>query len=186
VTGAVCAGAGVGPSKVGAVIGVMKAYCTRVGAGPFPTELNDATGQRLRDRGHEYGTTTGRPRRCGWLDLAAVKYAAEICGLTEIAITKLDVLDGLPNISVGVGYELDGRAIDCIPANAAVYEKYAPVYREMPGWSGSVAGARRLEDLPREAREYLDYIEMYLNLPIRLISVGPGREETIVLTEPFA
>jgi adenylosuccinate synthase len=185
VTGAACAGAGVGPNKIGGVTAVIKAYCTRVGAGPFPTELDDAIGQRLRDRGCEYGSTTGRPRRCGWLDLAAVKYAAEVGGLTDLAITKLDVLDGLETIRVGVGYRIANDTIDCMPASAAEYEKCRPIYRDLPGWSGSVAAARRLEDLPREARDYLRFVETFLGLPVRLISVGPGREETIVLAPPF-
>ena len=186
VSGAVCTGAGVGPSRVGRVMGVMKAYTTRVGAGPFPSELHDDVGQALRDRGHEYGSTTGRPRRCGWLDLMVMKYAADVNGLTDLVLTKLDVLDGQKTIKVGVGYTVDGEPVDCIPANQSLYSSCEPVYEELPGWEGSVCDCRSLDDLPREARNYIQYIEDYLKLPVRMISVGPARSETIMLEVPFA
>ncbi|HPQ67795.1 MAG TPA: adenylosuccinate synthase [bacterium] len=186
VPGAVCTGAGVGPRYVDRLMGVVKAYTTRVGAGPFPTELFDEIGQALRDRGGEYGSTTGRPRRCGWLDLMVIKYAAEIAGMTDLLLTKLDVLDGQKTIRVGVGYELDGQAIDCFPAGIGEYDRCKPIYKELPGWSGSVCDCRTREELPPEARDYLQFIEEFVGLPIKLISVGPGREETIVLEKPFA
>lgn len=186
VSGAVCTGAGVGPQKITKVMGVIKAYCTRVGAGPFPTELHDDIGQQLRDRGKEYGSTTGRPRRCGWLDLAAVKYAAEINGITDLVLTKLDVLDGHSTIKVATGYRLGKNTLDYLPAAADVYEQVEPIYEELPGWQGSVCGARQYEDLPEEARRFLRFVEKFLKLPVRLISVGPGRSETIVLDHPFA
>ncbi|MDP8222456.1 MAG: adenylosuccinate synthase [Candidatus Lernaella stagnicola] len=186
ISGAVCTGAGVGPRKIDRIMAVIKAYCTRVGAGPFPTQLDDDIGQALRDHGNEYGSTTGRPRRCGWLDLMAVQYASEINGITDLILTKLDVLDGLQNIKVAVGYELDGKPIDHIPASTWAYERIEPVYEELPGWQGSVCGARTWDELPPEARALLKFVERYLKLPIRLISVGPGRDETIVLDQPFA
>jgi adenylosuccinate synthase len=185
VAGAVCTGAGVGPRRIDKIMAVLKAYCTRVGAGPFPSELLDDTGERLRQRGNEFGSTTGRPRRCGWLDLAAVKYAAEINGFTDLVLTKLDVLDGLPAIKVGVGYRCDGKEVQCLPASAAAYGRCEPVYHKLPGWQGSVSEARTHADLPKEARDYLAFIEKFLNLPIRMISVGPGRLETILLHRPF-
>jgi adenylosuccinate synthase len=186
IAGAVCTGAGVGPRRIDRIMGVVKAYTTRVGAGPFPTELNDELGQRLRDRGGEYGSTTGRPRRCGWLDLAQMKYATEINGLTDLVLTKLDVLDGLPTIRVGVGYELDGRKLDIIPASAADYARCRPIYEDLPGWPRSVTDCRRWDDLPSEAQKYIRFIEQRLELPVKLISVGPARDETIVLEQPFA
>jgi len=186
ISGAVCTGAGVGPKRIDRIMGVMKAYTTRVGTGPFPSELNDEVGQGLRDRGHEYGSTTGRPRRCGWLDLMVVKYAAEINGLTDLVLTKLDVLDGVETIKVGVGYRLDGKEIDYIPAAQAEYERCEPIYKEMPGWPGTVNDCRTMDDLPQQATDYIRFIEEYLGLPIRLISVGPARRETIVLEDSFA
>jgi adenylosuccinate synthase len=185
-TGAVCTGAGVGPQRIQKVMAVIKAYCTRVGAGPFPSELFDDVGQALRDRGHEYGSTTGRPRRCGWLDLMAVKYAAQINGITDLVLTKLDVLDGVETIKVATGYRLDGETIDCLPAAAAVYDRVEPIYEELPGWPGSVTGARTWDQLPQQARDYIKFIERHLKLPVQLVSIGPGREETIVLDQPFA
>lgn len=184
--GAVCTGAGVGPQRIEKIMAVIKAYCTRVGAGPFPSELTDDIGQRLRDRGHEYGSTTGRPRRCGWLDLAAVKYAIRINGITDLIVTKLDVLDGLSTIKIAVDYTLDGRPIDYMPASLEVYARCRPVFKELPGWPGSVAQARTFGDLPDAAQRYLRFIEESLERPIRMISVGPGRSETIVAAEPFA
>jgi len=184
--GAVCTGAGVSPRRVDKIMAVIKAYCTRVGAGPFPSELTDDLGQHLRDRGNEYGTTTGRPRRCGWLDLAAVKYAIEINGITDLIVTKLDVLDGLATIKVAVEYTLDGLPIDYMPASLDAYARCRPVFKEFPGWPGTVAQARTFDDLPDEAQRYLRFIEEHLERPIRMVSVGPGRSETIVAAEPFA
>lgn len=183
--GSVCNGAGVGPNRINRVMAVLKAYCTRVGAGPFPSELHDDLGQQLRERGHEFGSTTGRPRRCGWLDLMAVKYAAELSGVTDLILTKLDVLDGFETLRVCVGYRLDGEEITCLPAAASVYERCEPIYRDFPGWSGSVSAARRLDDLPDEARRFVGFIEETLQLPMAMISVGPGRKETIILNSSF-
>ncbi len=185
VAGAVCTGVGVGPRAIDRLMGVVKAYTTRVGGGPFPTELDNDLGQRLRDRGGEYGSTTGRPRRCGWLDLAQMRYAVEINGLTDLVLTKLDVLDDLSEIRVGVAYELDGQRIETMPAAAADYNHCRPIYHSLPGWKGSVSGCRRWEDLPPEAQAYIRFIEEQLKLPVKLISVGPGREETIVLEQPW-
>ena len=185
VAGSVCSGAGVGPGRIGSIMGVVKAYATRVGAGPFPTELDDEVGQRLRDKGHEFGSTTGRPRRCGWLDLMAVKYAAEINGLTDLLITKLDVLDGIQRLQVGTDYLLNDEPINYLPSAAEQYGMCKPVYREFPGWPGSVSQCRSWDELPTEAKNYLRFIEEYLGLPIKMVSVGPGRDETIVLDRPF-
>lgn len=184
--GAVCTGGGVPPNKIDRVMGVVKAYTTRVGAGPFPTELFDAVGEAIREKGGEFGSTTGRPRRCGWLDLMVVKYAAELNGLTDFIITKLDVLDGLDKIKVGVGYELDGQRIDYMPARQEDYSRCVPVYDEFPCWTGRVTDCRNWDDLPAEAVDYLRFIEKFLGLPVKMVSVGPARKETIVMERPFS
>ena len=186
VVGAVCSGAGVGPNTINRVIGVAKAYTTRVGGGPFPTELEDATGQHLRDQGGEYGSTTGRPRRCGWLDLAALKYAASLNGFTDLVITKLDVLDGLQTLRICTGYELDGKLVEGMPSDLNRLSRVKPVYEDLPGWEGSVKQCRSLEQLPANARKYVDRISEAMGLPLFMVSVGPGREETILLADPFA
>jgi len=182
--GGACAGTGVGPTRIDKVFGLVKAYSTRVGGGPFPTELHDATGERLRQVGAEFGSVTGRPRRTGWLDLPALKYAARVNGLDALALTKLDVLTGLPELQVCVGYRAaDGTAtgfpIDDTPG-------VLPVLETLPGWTESLGHARRLDDLPKAARQYVEFIERQVECPIELVSVGSRRDETILLVDPFA
>jgi adenylosuccinate synthase len=183
--GGACIGAGVGPTAIDKVIGVVKAYTTRVGAGPFPTELKDATGDRLRERGHEFGTVTGRPRRCGWLDAVVVRYAVRVSGLTGIAITKLDVLDGLATVKICTGYRIKGEVTQHFPASLKAVEAAEPVYEELPGWSESISAATKLADLPANARRYLDRIAELAGVPIILVSVGQRRRQTLILDELF-
>lgn len=178
--GGAAAGAGLPPSAITEVIGVAKAYCTAVGAGPFPTELRDETGIRLREVGGEYGATTGRPRRCGWLDGVALPYATWLNGFTGLAITKLDVLDGLPELKICTGYRLDGQIIARVP-DTPDYERCEPVYETWPGWDRPTRDARDWEDLPREAQEYLRRIEMLAGVPIKYVSVGPERDQLIIM-----
>jgi adenylosuccinate synthase len=185
VAGAAAAGAGVGPQSLHYVLGITKAYTTRVGSGPFPTELEDDTGDRLRSRGNEFGATTGRPRRCGWFDAAALKRSIQINGVSGLCVTKLDVLDGMDELKVCVGYTIDGEFSDLLPAGAEDTARCQPVYEDLPGWRESTVGARRLEDLPAPARAYLDRIEGFCGVTIDLISTGPDREETIVRRHPF-
>jgi adenylosuccinate synthase len=185
VAGAAAAGAGVGPQSLHYVLGITKAYTTRVGSGPFPTELEDDTGDRLRSRGNEFGATTGRPRRCGWFDAAALKRSIQINGVSGLCVTKLDVLDGMDELKVCVGYTIDGEFSDLLPAGAEDTARCQPVYEDLPGWRESTVGARRLEDLPPPARAYLDRIERICGVTIDLISTGPDREETIVRRHPF-
>jgi adenylosuccinate synthase len=185
VAGAAAAGAGVGPQSLHYVLGITKAYTTRVGSGPFPTELEDDTGDRLRNRGNEFGATTGRPRRCGWFDAAALKRSIQINGVSGLCVTKLDVLDGMDELKVCVGYTIDGEFSDLLPAGAEDTARCQPVYEDLPGWRESTVGARRLEDLPPPARAYLDRIEGICGVTIDLISTGPDREETIVRRHPF-
>jgi len=182
-SGGAVIGTGVPPTAIGAVIGVSKAYCTRVGEGPFPTELQDATGQALRDRGHEYGAVTGRPRRCGWMDLPLLRYAVMLNGISWLVITKLDILDELPEIAVCVGYRLNGKLTEEIPPQASGYEKLEPVYATLPGWRTSTAGITRLDRLPGNARRYLAFLEQEAGACIGMISTGPGREETVLVDE---
>jgi adenylosuccinate synthase len=180
LSGAACAGAGVGPKDINEVWGVAKAYSTRVGAGPFPTELHDETGTKLREAGGEFGTTTGRPRRCGWLDLVALKYAARMNGLTALVLTKLDALTGFDPLKVATRYlGPDGASFDEFPYHQSILHKAEPEYREFPGWTEDITGVRSYDELPQNARDYLDFISDYLNLPIALIGVGPGREQII-------
>jgi adenylosuccinate synthase len=178
--GGALTGLGFGPHYVDRVIGVAKAYCTRVGNGPFPTELLDATGDRLREAGVEFGTTTGRPRRCGWLDSVALRYARRVNGLTELVLTKLDVLSGLKAIEIATAYELDGKAITTMPLETAMMERARPVYETLPGWQADIFGARRLVDLPENARRYVERIQELTGLPIIMISVGPEREQAVL------
>jgi adenylosuccinate synthase len=173
-------GAGFGPTRIDRVIGVFKAFCSRVGAGPFPTELEDETGDLIRERGHEYGTVTGRPRRCGWLDAVAARFSQRVNGCTGLAITRLDILDTLPGLKICTGYELDGKTIDNFPASAAVLAKCRPVYEELPGWQTPISDIRQFEQLPREAQQYVTRIEELLSCPAVIISVGSAREQTIV------
>jgi adenylosuccinate synthase len=181
--GGACAGSGVGPSKIDFVVGLVKAYTTRVGGGPFPTELNDATGERLRQRGGEFGSVTGRPRRTGWLDLPALRYAVRVNGLDGVAFTKLDVLTGLDELKICVAYKVHGQVSPDFPIDEA--EHAEPIFESMPGWSADPTGARRLADLPETAQRYIQRVERDIGCPIILVSVGPGRDETIVLRDPF-
>jgi adenylosuccinate synthase len=179
VAGQAAAGAGVGPGQLHYILGVAKAYATRVGAGPFPTELDDEVGEHLRVRGNEFGSVTGRPRRCGWFDATVVRYSARVNGLTGLAVTKLDVLDGFAEIPVGVAYELDGRPCEEMPSDADTLARVRPVYEVLPGWRRPVTAARRLADLPPEARAYLDRIEDLAGTPVRYVSVGTRRDQII-------
>jgi adenylosuccinate synthase len=185
VAGAAAAGAGVAPQKLQYVLGITKAYATRVGSGPFPTELTDATGEHLRTKGNEFGSVTGRPRRCGWFDAAALKRAVQINGLTGLAITKLDVLDGLPTVRLCTGYRHDGKVADILPYGADQVARCEPVYEDFPGWTQSTYGVRDWEGLPANAQRYLRRLSEVTGVPIDLVSTGPDREQTIVLGQPF-
>jgi adenylosuccinate synthase len=178
--GGVCVGAGIPPSGLGEVIGVTKAYTTRVGDGPMPTELFDEAGGTLRGVGHEYGATTGRPRRCGWLDLVAVKYTASLNGIDGLALTMLDVLSAFEEVKVCVGYEIEGEWMDEFPMHQTDLHHARPVYRSFPGWGVDVTGCRRREELPEEARDFVGFVEDELGVPLRMISVGPERDQAIV------
>ena len=185
LAGAAAAGAGIGPQHLHYVLGITKAYTTRVGSGPFPTELSDGVGEHLRQRGHEFGATTGRPRRTGWFDAAALKRSIQLNGVSGLCITKLDVLDGVETVKLCTGYEVGGRLSDILPVGAEALEKCRPVYEEMPGWHESTVGVKAEDGLPKAARDYLARIEALCGVPIDLISTGPDREETIVLRHPF-
>jgi adenylosuccinate synthase len=184
-SGGASVGAGVAPSKVGHVVGITKAYCTRVGAGPFPTELHDESGKYLRDQGHEYGSTTGRPRRCGWLDLPALRFADSLNGFSQLAITKLDVLSGLDEVKVCVAYEVDGQRLDVASADVADMEAATPIYESLPGWDDDITKVRSRDALPEAAKNYLDFIEEKSGVKVGMISVGPRRSATIVDVQPF-
>jgi len=184
VAGGACAGAGIGPTHIGSAIGIAKAYTTRVGGGPFPTELEDDTGQKLRDAGVEYGSTTGRPRRCGWLDLVALRHAVAVNGLDSLAITKLDVLTVLSELKVCVAYELDGERLEYPPYERI--EDVKPIYETLPGWNEELASCRSRSDLPKAAQRYLDKIEDEVGCRVGVVSVGPDREDTADLVDPFA
>ena len=179
--GGACTGTGLPPHGVDEVVGVVKAYTTRVGEGPFPTELHDETGQRLRAEGAEFGATTGRPRRCGWFDAVVARYSAQINGIGWWAITKLDVLDSLETVRMCTAYEADGRRLDTVPADIRIVERCRPVYEDWPGWKTSTRGARRVSDLPHQARAYVARLEELTGVPAGLLSVGPQRESTIWL-----
>ncbi|MCL4799101.1 MAG: adenylosuccinate synthase [Burkholderiales bacterium] len=185
VAGAAAAGAGVGPGMLHYVLGITKAYTTRVGSGPFPTELTDAIGEHLRARGNEYGATTGRPRRCGWFDAAALKRSIQINGVSGLCITKLDVLDGMHSVRLCTGYTIDGEPVDLLPAGAEDTARCVPVYETLPGWRESTVGVRRFEDLPVHARRYLERIEQACGIGVDMISTGADRDETIVRRHPF-
>ncbi len=174
----VCTGLGVAPTRIGNVYGIFKAYCTRVGSGPFPTELFDETGEKLRQVGHEFGATTGRPRRCGWLDLVALKYAVTMNGVSALIMMKADVMNDFDTIKVAVGYEVGGERVDYFPYESN--EEVTPIYKEFRGWKSDICSVRRFEDFPQEFKEYVAFIEEQTGVPIKIISVGPDRDETIM------
>ncbi|KGO35623.1 MAG: adenylosuccinate synthase [Desulfoprunum sp.] len=185
VAGNACNGSGFGPAYIDAVVGIMKAYTTRVGEGPFPTELSDEVGRELQAKGHEFGATTGRPRRCGWLDGIVVNDAVRLNGLTGIAVTKLDVLSGSPVLKIANGYDLEGKTFTTMPSNIRQAERVVPRYEEMPGWQKDISGVRQFEDLPSEAKDYIRRIEDFTGTPAVIVSVGPDRSETLLLKNPF-
>ncbi|MEN8751600.1 MAG: adenylosuccinate synthase, partial [Desulfobacterales bacterium] len=186
VAGNACCGSGVGPGAVTDVIGIVKAYTTRVGAGPFPCELFDETGACIQEKGVEFGATTGRKRRCGWLDTVIVRNAVRLNGLTGLAITKLDVLGGLDELKICIGYEVKGKRLNEFPASLKVLAECTPLYEALPGWSEEISTIRQFGDLPQTTRTYLKRVEELTETPIQIVSVGPGRDETIVLKNPFA
>jgi adenylosuccinate synthase len=180
-----CQSAGIGPTQIDHVVGITKAYATRVGEGPFPTELHGDEGERLRKAGGEYGATTGRPRRCGWLDLPALRMGVRLSGMQSLALTKLDVLAGLPEVTVCTSYKLDGKELDEPPTDPEDLSRAEPIYKSMPGWSALPASPRSIEELPAPARSYVETISQMAGVPFCLVSVGPDRTETIRLTDPF-
>jgi adenylosuccinate synthase len=186
VSGTVAAGSGTGPSAAGFVLGITKAYTTRVGSGPFPTEQDNEIGQELGERGREFGTVTGRKRRCGWFDAVLVRQAVAVGGITGIALTKLDVLDTLETVKVCTGYTLDGQKLDYLPAHAADQMRVEPVYEEIKGWNASTEGARSWADLPARAIKYVRRIEELIRCPVALVSTSPERDDTILVRDPFA
>jgi len=185
VAGAAAPGAGVAPQSLHYVLGITKAYTTRVGSGPFPTELFCEVGQGLAQRGNEFGATTGRARRCGWFDAAALKRSIQINGVSGLCITKLDVMDGIETVRLCVGYKLNGQVVDLLPSGAEEVALCEPVFEDMPGWSESTFGVKKYEDLPANAKAYLKRLEEVCGAPVDMISTGPDREETIVLRHPF-
>jgi len=185
ISGTAAGGSGLGPSATGFVLGIVKAYTTRVGSGPFPTELEDETGQRLGERGHEFGTVTGRQRRCGWFDAVLVRQACAVSGVTGIALTKLDVLDGFEKLRICTGYRLDGKILDYFPSNASDQANVEPIYEEIEGWSETTAGARSWVDLPAQAIKYIKRVEELIQCPVALVSTSPEREDTILVKDPF-
>jgi len=185
VAGQVAAGSGVGPQAGGYVLGIVKAYTTRVGEGPFPTELHDEIGARLGERGHEFGTVTGRPRRCGWFDAALVRQSIRVGGVQGIVLTKLDVLDGIETLKICTGYTLDGRPVDYLPAGLRDQARLVPVYEEIEGWSDSTQGARSWKDLPGAAVKYVRRIEELVGAPVALLSTSPQRDDIIMMRDPY-
>ncbi|RIL08233.1 MAG: adenylosuccinate synthase [Proteobacteria bacterium] len=185
VAGAACTGSGIGPTAIQRVLGISKAYTTRVGGGPFPTEDEGAAGENLRQRGSEFGATTGRPRRCGWLDAVMLREAATVNGLTALVINKLDILSGLPEVPIAVAYTIDGKRTDEFPMTLGELARAVPVYESMPGWDADLSGVRRVEDLPDAARRYVERIESLVDVPVDVVSVGPGRDQTITRSDPF-
>ena len=186
IAGQAATGTGIGPGSIDFVLGIVKAYTTRVGEGPFPTELEDDDGQRLGERGHEFGTTTGRKRRCGWFDAVLVRQTCATSGVNGISLTKLDVLDGFETLKICVGYELDGERLDYLPIAADQQARCTPIYEEMAGWNESTEGARSWADLPAQAIKYVRRIEELIDCPVALVSTSPEREDTILVTDPFA
>jgi adenylosuccinate synthase len=185
IAGGACTGLGVGPTKISRVLGVVKAYTTRVGSGPFPTEIKDALGDTLREKGGEYGATTGRPRRCGWLDMVILRHSVRINGLTGIAVTKLDILDGLDVIKICTAYRHKGKIYEEFPKEIPVFEECEPVYQEVKGWDTSTLGIRDFTKLPRTAKAYIKTIEKMLGVKVHIISTGQRRDERILLKEQF-
>ncbi len=185
VAGQAAAGSGMGPRAAGYVLGIVKAYTTRVGGGPFPTELNDSVGQRLGERGHEFGTVTGRPRRCGWFDSVLVRQSVAINGINGIALTKLDVLDGLDELKICIGYDIGGQRFDYLPAALSAQEAAIPVYETLPGWRESTQGVRTARDLPAAAVKYVRRIEELIEAPVAMLSTSPERDDTILMRDPF-
>ncbi len=181
IAGGACLGTGVGPRALDRVLGVCKAYTTRVGSGPFPTELDDEIGTFIRDKGQEYGTVTGRGRRCGWLDLVVLRQACRLNSLSGLVVTRLDILSGLQTVKVATGYELDGRQVQHIPQNISDFARVKPVLQELEGWDGELSSIRRISDLPNAAKNYLDFIETQTKTPVAILSIGPERDETIVI-----
>lgn len=186
IAGQAATGVGIGPGSIDFVLGIVKAYTTRVGEGPFPAELNDADGERLGERGHEFGTVTGRKRRCGWFDAALVRQTCATSGVNGIALTKLDVLDGFETLKICVGYELDGKRLDYLPTAADQQARCKPIFEEMEGWSESTEGARSWNDLPAAAIKYVRHIEELIQCPVAMLSTSPERDDTILVTDPFA
>jgi adenylosuccinate synthase len=185
VAGNACCGAGIGPTQIHGVIGMVKAYTTRVGSGPFPTELHDEIGDRIQQRGAEFGATTGRPRRCGWLDTVVVRNSSRINSLTGLAITKLDVLTGLKTLKICTAYQYKQDRLAHFPSALRVLEQCKPVYEELPGWSDDITAIQKADDLPENARTYVKRVEELVQTPVQIVSVGAGREHTIVLQDPF-
>jgi adenylosuccinate synthase len=185
IAGNACSGAGVGPKKITGVIGIVKAYTTRVGEGPFPAELFDETGDAIQKKGVEFGATTGRKRRCGWLDTVILRNAVRLNGLTGIAVTKLDVLDGLETVNICTSYEYNGKPVNNFPASLKKLAACKPVYETLPGWSEDISSIKKFEDLPQNTINYLKRVEELIETPINIVSVGPGRDETIMLKNPF-
>ena len=185
VSGTAASGSGLGPNSTGFVLGIVKAYTTRVGSGPFPTELDDNDGQRLGERGHEFGTVTGRQRRCGWFDAVLVRQSCAISGVTGIALTKLDVLDGFETVKICTGYRIGGKILDYLPAHAADQAEVEPIYEEMDGWQETTAGARSWADLPAQAIKYIQRVQELIETPVALVSTSPERDDTILVRDPF-
>ena len=179
-SGAACVGAGVGPQHINEVLGIIKSYTTRVGAGPFPTELNDAIGEEMQQRGHEYGTVTGRARRCGWMDLAIVNYAIRLNGITGLALMKLDILDTLPEIKICTGYKLRGEEIPYFPGRLEDLEQVEPIYETVPGWQCDTTSCTTFDELPEAAQAFVGHVEALTGVPVKIVAVGPGREQTII------
>jgi adenylosuccinate synthase len=183
--GGACTGLGIGPNTISEIVGIVKAYTTRVGSGPFPTEQENAMGELLRERGREYGATTGRPRRCGWMDTLIIRHAVRVNGFTSIALTKLDVLDSLDEIKICVGYRHKGKRYDEMPSDIAVLEQCTPQYITMPGWKQTTIGIRKYEQLPKKARAYVEKVCKLCGVKPSIISTGARRDETIILEKPF-
>jgi adenylosuccinate synthase len=179
--GGICTGLGIGPKRVHGLLGVMKAYCTRVGNGPFPTELKDALGEAIREKGSEYGVSTGRPRRCGWFDAVVTRYSARVSGIDMAVITRLDILDGMEELKICTAYRYKGETISQFPADLEIAENVEPVYETLPGWKTSTAGCRRWKELPQEAKSYAQRLQELTGVEIAIISTGPDRKETIMM-----